>query len=124
MLTGYYYQAYVALTDHYGWWMMLQHNKFQRLVDPTNQVAILLSAHWIALEQIMAVICEAERKGATKTPQQSGAGASVGGIGWLRYLNTQVDAEHQAYNQWPVWVEAQLEKDRGFFGKTQGFVVR
>ncbi len=95
---------------------MLAHEKFRRLVDPTNQVAILLGAHWIALEQIMAVICEAERRGAKN--RQSGAGASLGSIGWLRYLNGQVDAEHQAYNWWPMWVEAQLEKDRGFFGKT------
>ncbi len=96
---------------------MLPHVKFQRLVDPANQVAILLGAHWIALEQIMAVITEAELKGATKKPQHSGI--SLGSIGWLRYLNSQVDAEHRPYNKWPVWVEAQLEKDRGFFGKTQ-----
>lgn len=96
---------------------MLPHDKFQRLVDPGNQVVILLGAHWIALEQIMAVICDAERKGATKTPKQS-SGISPGNIGWLKYLNAQVDQEHRAYNQWPMWVEAQLNKDRGFFGKT------
>ncbi len=98
--------------------MMLPHEKFQRLVDPTNQVAILLGAHWNALEQIMAVICETERKGSTKTPSQSAANVGLRNIGWLSYLNRQVDAEHKAYNRWPVWVEAQLEKDRGFFGKT------
>ncbi|KAG7294310.1 hypothetical protein NEMBOFW57_004381 [Staphylotrichum longicolle] len=111
------WKAYVALTEHYAWWMMLPHDKFQRLVDPGNQVAILLGAHWIALEQIMAVICDAERKGAAKTPKQS-SGISPGNIGWLKYLNAQVDQEHRAYNQWPMWVEAQLNKDRGFFGKT------
>lgn len=99
--------------------MMLPHDKFQRLVDPSNQVTLLLASHWIALEQTMATICEAERKGAAKTPNKSpGAGVSLRSIGWLRYLNAQVDAEHLVYNEWPMWVEEQLERDLGFFGKT------
>jgi hypothetical protein len=99
--------------------MMLPHDKFQRLVDPDNQVAALLAAHWIALEQIMCVICEAEQKGAAKTPNKSssGTGAGSGNLGWLRYLNAQVDAEHRAYNKFPMWVEAQMIRDRAFFRK-------
>lgn len=37
---------------------------------------------------------------------------------WLKYLNRQVDAEHRQYNGWPMWVEEQLDRDLGFFGKT------
>ncbi|KAJ4307141.1 hypothetical protein N0V88_000518 [Collariella sp. IMI 366227] len=104
----------------YKWWMMLPHDKFQRLVDPTNQAIVLLSTHWIAMEQIMATITEAERKGAVKMPtgKQLEGSVSLGSIGWLSWLNAQVDADHLMYNQWPMWVQAQLEKDRGFFGRT------
>jgi hypothetical protein len=112
--------AYVALTDFYTWWMLLPHNKFQPLIDPTNQVAILLATHWISLEQIMSTICEAEHKAAAKmpAPPPPNSAPSVGSIKWLNYLNAQVDSEHLAYNQWPMWVEEQLHRDRRFFGKT------
>lgn len=111
--------AYLAMTEHYAWWMMLPHDKFQRLVDPNNQVAILLASHWIALQQIMATICEAEEKAAAKMPDRSEEeGISLGSIRWLKYLNSQVDAAHLAYNSFPVWVEVQLDRDRGFFGRT------
>ncbi|KAL2185415.1 hypothetical protein L209DRAFT_756548 [Thermothelomyces heterothallicus CBS 203.75] len=111
------WKAYLALTEHYAWWMMLPHNKFQRLIDPENQVAVVLGAHWIAFEQIMATICQAEQRAAAKMPNRSGTGVSLGNIGWLRYLNAQVDPEHRPYNEWPMWVEAQLNRDPGFFGK-------
>ncbi|KAL2138816.1 hypothetical protein VTI28DRAFT_6199 [Corynascus sepedonium] len=111
------WKAYIALTEHYGWWMMLPHEKFQRLVDPSNQVVALLGTHWIALEQIMATICIAEQKAAAKMPSQSSTGAGTGNRGWLRYLNAQIDLEHLPYNEWPMWVEAQMEREPGFFGK-------
>ncbi|KAK4121808.1 hypothetical protein N657DRAFT_647298 [Parathielavia appendiculata] len=116
------WKAYVALTDFYTWWMMLPHDKFQSLVDPGNQVAILLATHWISLEQIMATIGEAELKAAAKLPAPAQPGrastGNLGHLGWLRYLNAQVDAEHHAYNQWPMWVEEQRKRDRGCFGRT------
>jgi hypothetical protein len=101
--------------------MMLPHPKFQPLVDPNNQVALLLNAHWVALEQIMAPICEAELKVSESMSggrSTSRTGASLGNIRWLRYLNTQIDAEHRPYNEWPMWVEAQLARDITCFGKT------
>ncbi|KAK3900233.1 hypothetical protein C8A05DRAFT_45883 [Staphylotrichum tortipilum] len=116
------WKAYLGLTDLYGWWMMLPHGQFQRLIDPTSQVALLLGSHWIALEQIMAVICDAERRSAAakQPPQSAGAGTSSGNVHWLKYLNGQVDDEHRRYNEWPMWVEAQLDRDLGFFGRTPG----
>lgn len=106
--------AYRALTEHYAWWMLLPHDKFRLLIDPGNQLAILLGAHWISLEQIMTTICKAEEKAAAKMPRRSNAGVSVG-TGWLGYLNKQVDYEYRKYNEWPMWVEEQLRRDRKFF---------
>ena len=102
--------------------MMLPHGQFQRLVDPTNQAALLLGSHWIALEQIMAVICEVERRSAAakRPPETPGGGISAGNVSWLKYLNSQIDDEHRRYNEWPMWVSAQLDRDLGFFGKTPG----
>lgn len=100
--------------------MQLPHDKFQRVIDPANQVFMLLAAHWISLEQVMAVICETEHlAAATKTPDKKpGAQATKGNTGWLKFLNGQVDREHAAYNTWPVWVQTQLDRDKGFFGRT------
>ncbi|KAL2149606.1 hypothetical protein VTH82DRAFT_8258 [Thermothelomyces myriococcoides] len=108
------WEAYRALTEHYAWWMLLPHDKFRLLIDPGNQLAILLGAHWISLEQIMTTICKAEEKAAAKMPRRSNAGVSVG-TGWLGYLNKQVDYEYRQYNEWPMWVEEKLRRDRKFF---------
>ncbi|KAL1836966.1 hypothetical protein VTJ49DRAFT_4430 [Mycothermus thermophilus] len=122
------WQAYSSLTDLYGWWIMLSHDEFRRLVDPDNQVVLVLGAHWNALEQVMAVICETERKGATRLPERRATrtktGSSSGGAGattntgWLKHIIGLIDDEHRPYMEFPMWVQEQLDKDRGFFGKT------
>ncbi len=107
------------MSDHYGWWMMLPHDQFQRIIDPSNQNCILLATHWIALKQIMAAITETEERArAKRPPKKANNDISLGIIRWLKYLNQRVDAEHVVYNQWPMWVEAQLDADRMVFGKT------
>ncbi len=99
---------------------MLPHDRFQHLIDPGNQVCLLLAAHWIALKQIMATITEMETSARAKHPEaQNDRGIELGIIRWLKYLNRMVDAEHLPYNQWPLWVEAQLDRDRSFFGRTR-----
>jgi hypothetical protein len=101
--------------------MMLPHDQFQKIVDPDNQVAILLGAHWIALKQIMATITEVEAKARAKEPARPEVDKhdASHGIGkWLKYLNRCVDAEHVQYNAWPMWVEAELERDPACFGRT------
>ncbi|KAI8960621.1 hypothetical protein F5Y11DRAFT_262745 [Daldinia sp. FL1419] len=130
--------AYELLCKHYGWWIQLPHAQFQRLVDPENQVCTLLAAHWIAVKQIMAPITETEHRLRAREPQpshqgndessssssgngnkdQDNSGMNQGMVRWLKYLNRQVDAEHRRYNDWPVWVEEQLDKDPTFFGRT------
>lgn len=111
--------AYKALRRHYGWWMMLQHDKFRRIIDPTNQVAILLATHWIALKQIMAFITDMEESARTMEPGKSSEDPiDPGLLRWLRHANRQVDFDHKVYNSWPVWVEEQLNRDPSFFGKS------
>jgi hypothetical protein len=107
------------MTDQYQWWMMLPHEQFQQLIDPTNQVCILLGAHWIALKQIMAIITEREYDRSKKPPPTPRDGQiDLGMMRWLSHLNRCVDMNHAAYNQWPVWVDTQLGHNRAFFGKT------
>jgi hypothetical protein len=133
--------AYKLLQKHYGWWMMLPHERFQRIIDPHNQVMILLHSHWIALKQMMAFITQAEQNvykknpehlpaGTTSTggggsggPRSGGSGGSGGGdmdigiLRWLKHLNGLVDDEHLIHNQWPIWVVEQLDRDPFFFGR-------
>lgn len=106
--------------EHYSWWIQLPHEHFQRIIDPTNQVGVLLATHWQALEEIMITITEAEKKAAAMSPHKSGSGGAgtKGYTGWLRYLNGLVNEEYQRFNEWPVWVEEQIRRDRGFFGRS------
>lgn len=112
--------AYKAMSQHYAWWMMLPHEQFRHVIDPGNQVCTLLASHWIALKQIMAIITETEgRASGEAAKKQQGGDIEIGIIRWLRHLNRMVDSDHVVYNQWPMWVEAQLERDVCFFGKTR-----
>ncbi|RWA04728.1 hypothetical protein EKO27_g10380 [Xylaria grammica] len=109
--------AYQLLCKHYGWWMQIPHENFQNLINSENQVCLLLASHWIALKQIMATITGVEH---SQRPQQQGrkdGDMDLGMVRWLKYINRQVDVDHQQYNQWPAWVEAQLDIDLGYFGK-------
>jgi hypothetical protein len=118
------FDAYKANSQAYGWWMLLPHASFQELINQDNQTILLLHSHWIALSQIMVFISEQELTVRAKEPRQSPAEQGPQGLDnpgfhrWLRHLNAMIDYEHQMYNQWPMWVEEQLQKDMGFFGKT------
>ncbi|KAF7549452.1 hypothetical protein G7Z17_g6371 [Cylindrodendrum hubeiense] len=114
------WDAYKSYTKQYGWWMLLPHNSFQELINPNNQVMILLHAHWVSLNEIMTFITQQERHAREKspTPREGQAEIDPGFHRWLRYMNAHVDYEHQMYNQWPMWVEDQLNRDITFFGKT------
>lgn len=106
------------MSQHYGWWMVLPHEQFRHVIDQDNQVCVLLAAHWIALKQIMAGITATERRASGEAAKKSRGDMEIGIVRWLRYLNGLVDAEHVVYNRWPMWVQAQLDRDPGFFGKT------
>ncbi|KAI1476565.1 hypothetical protein F4774DRAFT_420636 [Daldinia eschscholtzii] len=124
------FHAYEILCKQYGWWIQLPHAQFQRLVDEENQTCTLLASHWIAIKQIMAPVTETEHRLRAREPRpqpqpqpqegedKDNSGMNYGMARWLKYLNRQVDAEHRCYNDWPVWVEEQLDRDPTFFGKT------
>ena len=99
--------------------MMLPHSTFQQLINLDRQTVILLHSHWIALAQIMTFITNREYDIREKIPEPRSQdnGPELGFIRWLRYLNARVDYEHQIYNQWPMWVDEQLERDITFFGR-------
>ncbi|KAI0542157.1 C6 zinc finger protein [Xylaria digitata] len=109
--------AYQLLCKHYGWWMQIPHETFQSLIDGGNQVCLLLASHWIALKQIMANITGVEHRQRPQQPGRKDGDMDLGMVRWLKYINRQVDIDHQRYNQWPLWVEAQLDIDLGYFGK-------
>ncbi|KAK7415533.1 hypothetical protein QQZ08_012311 [Neonectria magnoliae] len=115
------WDAYKAYTKQYGWWMLLPHHQFQELINPNNQVMLLLHSHWISLNEIMAFITQQELLARQKAPPpcENQADIDPGFQRWLRYMNAHVDYEHQIYNQWPMWVEEQLNRDISFFGKTR-----
>lgn len=69
----------------------------------------------ISIKQIMAVITEVEKEWSRKKNDKGNVDEGMGK--WLRYLNRQVEPGFVRYNSWPMWVQAQLERDPCFFGK-------
>ncbi|KAI0424909.1 C6 zinc finger protein [Xylaria sp. FL1042] len=94
--------AYQMLCKHYGWWMQIPHENFQSLIDGGNQ--------------IMATITGVEHSQRPQHNRKDGD-MDMGMVRWLKHINRQIDADHQQYNQWPLWVEAQLDIDLCYFGK-------
>ncbi|KAF4970933.1 hypothetical protein FSARC_2129 [Fusarium sarcochroum] len=113
------WDAYKAYTAQYGWWMLLPHDTFQALIDPDNQVMMLLHSHWVSINEIMAPINGQERHVSDKYPPEREGKPDLdpGFVRWLKHLNANIDLEHQIYNQWPMWVEEQLDRDITIFGK-------
>ncbi|KAI1294028.1 C6 zinc finger protein [Xylaria venustula] len=109
--------AYQMLCKHYGWWMQIPHENFQTLIDSENQVCLLLASHWISLKQIMATITGAEHSQRPRQQRRTDGDMDMGMVRWLKHVNRQIDADHQQYNQWPLWVEAQLDINLSYFGK-------
>lgn len=98
--------------------MLLPHETFQALINPDNQVMMLLHSHWISINEIMTPISGQERNVSDKNRSEEGKTDTDPGFArWLKYLNASIDREHQAYNQWPMWVEEQLDRDITFFGR-------
>ncbi|KAI1083899.1 hypothetical protein F5B20DRAFT_525952 [Whalleya microplaca] len=110
--------AYQILSKHYGWWMQMSHDNFQYLIDPRNQICLLLTSHWVAIKQIMTTITQVEHRASAQELKRKREDMDMGTIRWLKYLNRQISVEYKQYNQWPLWVETQLDEDIKYFGKT------
>jgi hypothetical protein len=96
--------------------MQIPHENFAHVVNPENQTCLLLASHWISLKQIMATITQVEYRAKRQDHfLNNDCDPDPGMTRWLKYLNKQIDSEHQHYNQWPIWVEAQLDNDLTFF---------
>jgi hypothetical protein len=111
--------AYKTSSEHWAWWMFLPHGVFLDLINLNNQVILLLHTHWLALTEIMAFISQQEHTVRDKEESRDGMGKAIdpGFARWLKYFNARIDYEHQVYNQWPMWVEEQLDRDLSVFGK-------
>lgn len=80
---------------------------------------VLLHSHWVALNEVMSFILQQENQVREKKHRREGeCEIDPGFQRWLRWLNAHVDYQHQIYNQWPMWVEEQLNGDVSYFGKT------
>ncbi|KAJ4169431.1 hypothetical protein NW754_016459 [Fusarium falciforme] len=112
------WDAYKAYTRQYGWWMMLPHDTFEALINPDNQVIMLLHSHWIAINEIMTPITGQEKQVAVKySERDTEPDTDPGFARWLKYINAHIDYEHQIYNQWPMWIEEQLDRDITCLGR-------
>ncbi|KAK8133958.1 hypothetical protein PG984_005970 [Apiospora sp. TS-2023a] len=114
------FRGYQIICKHYGWWLQMPHERFQYLVDPANPVCGLLATHWIAIKQIMAPVTEKEHLVNPREKTARDGHTDLGTVRWLKYLNRQLPLAYRDYNWWPVWVEAQLDGDLAFFGRTLG----
>jgi hypothetical protein len=97
--------------------MQIPHRDFAHLIDPTKPICTLLGSHWVALKQVMATIVEKQYDLSSKGLTGDEKSMNTGAVRWLKYLNRQIPPEQQQYNQWPVWVEGQLDQDMSFFGR-------
>jgi hypothetical protein len=109
--------AYQKLSAFYGWLMTMSYEDFQHLVTLSNPVCTLLASHWVALGLIMSSIMEAELSIDYKSQEDVYGKTEEAFARWQRYLNRQVDQNHQSYNWWPLWVENQLHPNRTVFNR-------
>ncbi|KAI1633933.1 hypothetical protein F4809DRAFT_621121 [Biscogniauxia mediterranea] len=109
-------QVYSILFNHYyGWWTQMSHEEFQSIADPQSQTGLLLATHRIALKQLMTTVTEAGLRAAARSTHRKEHDLDMGMYRWLRHINRQIDPEHRRYNRLPMWVEAQLDRDKNFF---------
>ncbi|KAI8263235.1 Sterol uptake control protein 2 [Colletotrichum sp. SAR 10_98] len=83
--------AYRMISKHYGWWIQLPHDKFQRVIDMSNMTMILLATHWIAAQLVMASVTKAEHECREKAPpkKETDNPEDTGSIvRWLRTMAT------------------------------------
>lgn len=53
------FKMYTSIMDHFIWWTSLPFEDFQRIIDMTDQVNILLATHWVALIMAMSFLRKA-----------------------------------------------------------------
>lgn len=112
---------------HFIWWQSLPFEDFQRVIDMTNQVNVLLASHWVAMMMAMSFLHAASikvnedskkrYKGITsaRTAAQEKGKCTEPWYYWLVCLNRWVNEEHKRFNLWPQWVQERLDEDAQYF---------
>ncbi|EFW98740.1 c6 zinc finger domain containing protein [Grosmannia clavigera kw1407] len=117
-------ESYAAVTRHYAWWMQLPYEQFRQIINLDRPVFVLLATHWIALKQIMVRITDAEKSfdsrlvGEQTQKESTQHGMDMGIFRWLKHLNRLVRPDFALYNEWPLWVEVQLDHNPRAFGRS------
>ncbi|KAJ3473194.1 hypothetical protein NLG97_g10460 [Lecanicillium saksenae] len=125
------FKVYTSVMGHFIWWQSLPFDEFQRVIDLTDQVNVLLAAHWVALMMAMAFLRKASMKINSDSKKKEeghlrglkGASAQAKEQGqctepwyyWLVCLNRWVNDDYKKFNVWPQWVQDRLEEDALYF---------
>lgn len=115
---------------HFIWWQSLPFDAFQRIIDLTDQVNIILATHWVAIMMAMGFLRKASmkvnddsKKKEERAQGPQGASAEAREKGkctepwyyWLACMNRWVDDSYKKFNVWPQWVQEKLDEDALFF---------
>ncbi|KAM3544630.1 hypothetical protein ARSEF1564_002498 [Beauveria bassiana] len=125
------FKVYTSIMGHFIWWQSLPFGDFQRIIDLTDQVNILLATHWVALMMVMSFLHKAstkindDSKNASDTPAQGSIGAKAQAqkkgkctepwYYWLACMNRWINDDYQKFNTWPQWVQDRLDEDATYF---------
>ncbi|KAJ6789711.1 hypothetical protein PWT90_00575 [Aphanocladium album] len=123
------FKVYTSVMGHFIWWTSLPFDDFQRIIDLTDQVHVLLASHWVALMMAMSFLRKASMKvndDSKKKQEESGhkgASAQAREEGkctepwyyWLVCLNRWVSDDYKKFNVWPQWVQDRLGEDALYF---------
>lgn len=117
--------------NHFLWWGGLPFDEFQRIIDMTDQVNILLATHWVSLMMVMSFLkrastrvnddskkqAEGERHGiktAIAEAKEKGQ-CTEPWFYWLVCMNGWVTDDYLKFNTWPQWVQERLEENAQYF---------
>ncbi|TQW02851.1 Gal4-like transcriptional regulator [Cordyceps javanica] len=126
------FKVYTSVMGHFLWWSSLPFDEFQRIIDMTDQVNVLLATHWVALMMTMAFLRKASSKINDDSKKQSDAPAPQGLRGakaqakddgkctepwyyWLVCMNGWITGDYRKFNAWPHWVQDRLDEDATYF---------
>ncbi len=125
------FKVYTSVMGHFIWWQSLPFQEFQRIIDMTDQVNILLATHWVALMMAMSFLRKASMKineESKKKPEiqekgRGGASSQAKEKGkctepwyyWLVCMNRWIKDDYRKFNTWPQWVQDRLDENAMYF---------
>lgn len=125
------FKVYTSVMGHFIWWQSLPFQEFQRIIDMTDQVNILLATHWVALMMAMSFLRkasmkineESKRKPEMQEKGRGGASSQAKKKGmctepwyyWLACMNRWIKDDYRKFNTWPQWVQDRLDENAVYF---------